>query len=167
MIIRPTSSRSGLIRPRRLMLVAGAMFLSACSNSFDDHPPVYPVKGKVVVQGKPMKGGTVLFEYVGESSDALKGPPGQPFRVTGKISDEGTFNLVAYPGSEGMPAGNYKVGISTAKGRSESNLFDRKLVVEKKVRSAVSSNQYADPKTSGLTAQVSKDEPNEPVFDLK
>jgi hypothetical protein len=167
MIIRPISLNSGLILPRTMLLFAGMMLLPACSSPFDDHPAVYPVKGKVVFQGKPMKGGTILFEYVGEDSDALKGPPGQPFRVTGKINDGGTFNLHAYPGSEGVPAGNYKVGISTAKGRSESNLFDRKLVVEKKSRTAVSSNQYADPQTSGLTAQVSKDKPNEPVFDLK
>lgn len=104
---------------------------------------------------------------MGADSDALKGPPGQPFRVTGKITSEGRFNLVAYPGSEGVPAGNYKVGISTLQGRSESNLFGRKLEIEKKTRFAASRNQYADPKTSGLTTQVSKDGPNEPVFDLK
>ena len=167
MMIIPSVSRSQQIVWRISLLLAGMIFVSACSNGFDDHPPVYPVKGKVVVNGKPMKGGTIIFEYVGEGSDALKGPPGQPFRVTGKINSEGTFNLVAYPGSEGMPAGNYKVGILTSQGRSESNLLDRKLVVEKKARSAVASNKYADPKTSGLTAQVSEDEPNEPVFDLK
>ena len=167
MIIRRTSLQSGQVLWGRLLLLAGVMLLPACSNSFEAHPPVYPVKGKVVLNGKPMKGGTIIFEYDGEGSDALKGPPGQPFRVTGKINSEGTFNLVAYTGSEGMPAGNYKVGISAVQGRSESNLFDRKLVIEKKGRSGVSSNQYADPKTSGLTAQVSKDTSNEPVFDLK
>ncbi len=167
MIILRTSVRSGQVVRGRLLLLAGTVLLSACSKAFDAHPPVYPVKGKVVLNGKPMKGGTIIFEYVGEGSDALKGPPGQPFRVTGKINTEGTFNLVAYTGSEGMPAGNYKVGILAVQGRSESNLFDRKLVIEKKARSGVSSNQYADPKTSGLTAQVSKDKPNEPVFDLK
>jgi hypothetical protein len=114
-----------------------------------------------------MHGGTIIFEYAGEAAVAPKGPRGEPFRVTAKINNEGTFNLVAFTGSEGMPAGNYKVGILAVRGRSESNLFGRELVIEKKSQSAVSSNQYADPKTSGLTAQVSKDSPNEPVFDLK
>ena len=167
MMIVSMSSRSRQIAWRRSLLLAGTILLSACSNGFDDHPPVYPVKGKVVVGGKPMKGGSIIFEYVGDDSDVLKGPPGQPFRVTGKITNEGTFNLVAYPGSEGVPAGNYKVGISTSQGRSESNLFGRKLEIEKKTRSAASHAEYADPKTSGLTTKVSKDRPNEPVFELK
>jgi hypothetical protein len=167
MMIRRATFVSGQVFTARLLLLAGTLLLSACSSAFDDHPPVYPVKGKVIFKGKPMKGGTILFEYAGEGSDTLKGPPGQPFRVTGKINNEGTFNLVAYPGSEGMPAGNYKVGISIVQGRSESNILNRTLVVEKKGHSAVSTNRYADPKTSDLTAEVSKDRPNEPVFELK
>jgi hypothetical protein len=167
MIIGCASFRSGQAHWGRLLLLAGTVVLSACSDSFDDHPPVYPVKGKVVVNSKPMSGGTIIFEYAGEGGDALKGPPGQPFRVTAKIDHEGTFNLVAYTGSEGMPAGNYKVGILAVLGRSEGNLFGRELNLPKNARSAVSNNQYADPKTSGLTAQVSKDGPNEPAFDLK
>ncbi len=66
-----------------------------------------------------------------------------------------------------MPAGNYKVGISTTQGRSEENLFGRDVVLPKKGKSAVSVSQYANPKTSGLTSQVFEDKPNEPVFDLK
>jgi hypothetical protein len=167
MMIRRASLRSGQVHWEMLLILAGMIVLSACSDSFDDHPPVYPVKGKVVLRGKPTSGGTIIFEYAGEGSDAPKGPPGQPFRVTGKIDNEGTFSLVAYAGSEGMPAGNYKVGILAVQGRSESNLLDRKMILPKKAVSAVSSNHYADPKTSGLTAQVSKDGPNEPLFDLK
>jgi hypothetical protein len=167
MMIRRASLRSGQVHLERLLILAGMILLSACSDSFDDHPPVYPVKGKVVLKGKPMSGGTIIFEYAGEGSDAPKGPPGQPFRVTGKIDNEGTFSLVAYVGSEGLPAGNYKVGILAAQGRTESNLFDRKPNLPKKARSAEASTEYADPKTSGLTAQVSKDGPNEPLFDLK
>ena len=167
MLIHRTLFRSAQVHWGRLLLLAGTVTLSACSNSFDNHPPVYPVKGKVSVNGKPLTGGTIIFEYAGEGSDAPKASPEGPFRVTGKIDNEGTFNLVAYVGSEGVPAGNYKVGISKVRGRSESNLFGRELILQKKASSAVSNNQYADPKTSGLTYQVSKDTPNEPVFDLK
>jgi hypothetical protein len=66
-----------------------------------------------------------------------------------------------------MPAGNYKVGVSATQGRSEGNLFGREVVLPKKGKSAVLVNRHVDPKTSGLTAQVSNDGPNEPVFDLK
>jgi hypothetical protein len=169
MMIERTFFRSAQVHWGRLLLLAGTIPLSACSNSFDDHPPVYPVKGKVTMKGKPMTGGTIIFEYAGDGGDAPKDSSGGPFRVTGKIDNEGAFNLVAYVGSEGVPAGNYKVGISKLRGRSESNLFGRELILQKKekARSLVSDNQYADPKTSGLTAQVSKDAANEPVFDLK
>ncbi len=167
MMIRRTSFRPGYVDWGRLLLLAGTSLLPACGDSFDDHPPVYPVKGKVNFQGKPMSGGTILFEYEGEGgADAPAGPPGKPFRVTGKIDSKGTFNLVAYPGSEGVPAGKYKVGILAAQGRSE-NIFNPKAIMPTKAGAAILSKEYADPKKSGLSAEVSKDKPNEPVFDLK
>ena len=149
-----------------LLLLAGPILLPGCNNSLEDHPPLYPVKGKVILDGKPMTSGTIIFEYSGGGADAPKGVGGGPFRVTSKIKD-GTFNLIGYAGAEGMPAGNYKVGISATHGRSEANLFGREVVLPKKGKSAVLVSQYADPKSSGLTSEVFKDKPNEPVFDLK
>ena len=149
-----------------LLLLAGPILLPACSNSLEDHPPLYPVKGKVILDGKPMTSGTIIFEYSGDGADAPKGVGGGPFRVTSKIKD-GTFNLIGYAGAEGMPAGNYKVGILATQGRSEANLFGREIVLPKKGKSAALVSRYADPKTSGLTSEVFRDKPNEPVFDLK
>jgi hypothetical protein len=165
-MMRKALVQSGRVNWHRLLLLAGTIMLPACSNSFEDHPPLYPVKGKVIFDGKPMTSGTIIFEYSGDGTDAPKGAGGGPFRVTSKILD-GAFNLIGYAGAEGMPAGNYKVGISATQGRSEDNLFGREVVLPKKGKSAVSLRQYADPKTSGLTSQVYKDKPNEPVFDLK
>ncbi len=165
-MIRKALLRSGRVDWLRLSLFAGTILLPACSNSLEDHPPLYPVKGKVILDGKPMTGGTIIFEYSGGGADAPKGTGGGPFRVTSRIKD-GTFNLIGYAGSEGMPEGNYKVGISPTQGRSEDNLFGREVVVPKKGKSTVSVSRYADPKTSGLTSKVSKDGPNEPIFDLK
>jgi hypothetical protein len=149
-----------------LLLLAGTILLPACINSLEDHPPLYPVNGKVILDGKPMTGGTIVFEYSGDEADAPKGAGGGPFRATSKIKD-GTFNLIGYAGAEGMPAGNYKVGISATQGRSEDNLFGREVVLPNKGKSAALVSRYADPKTSGLTSEVYKDKPNEPVFDLK
>ena len=164
---RKASFHSGHAHWPRLLLLAGTILLPACSDSLEDHPPLYPVKGKVIRNGKPMTGGTITFEYVGDGSDAPKGVGGGPFRVTAKIKD-GTFNHIGYAGALGMPAGNYKVGISELQGHSEGGLFGRgEVVLPKKGKSAASVNPYAEPKTSKLSAQVSKDGPNEPVFDLK
>jgi hypothetical protein len=167
MMVRLASIHSGRVVGWSLLLITGMVLLPACRDSFGDHPPVYPVNGKVVVDGKPMNGGTILFECVGAGDGAPKGPEGAPFRVTGKINNEGVFRLVAYPGKEGMPAGEYKVGIVPLKGRSDGNLLDRKPSPAKKGKAATAPMQYADPKTSGLTAQVLKDGPNEPLFELK
>jgi hypothetical protein len=166
MMIRRASLQAGSLRWRHFLLFAGTILLPACSNSFEDHPPLYPVKGKVIRDGKPMAGGTIIFESAGDGPDAPKGIAGGPFRVTAKIN-KGAFNMIGYAGAEGMPAGNYKVGISALQGRSESGLFGRELLLPKKGKSAGSAEKYADPKTSGLTAKVSEDGPNEPVFDLQ
>ena len=165
-MIRRTSLQAGSLRWRHFLLLAGTILLPACSNSFEDHPPLYPVKGTVIREGQPMAGGTIIFESAGDGPDAPKGVAGGPFRVTAKIN-KGAFNMIGYAGAEGMPAGNYKVGISGSQGRSESSLFGREVVVQKKGKTGVSVERYADPKSSKLTAEVTKDGPNEPVFDLK
>jgi hypothetical protein len=165
-MIRMALLQSSRVDWRWLLLLVGTIVLPACSDSLEDHPPLYPVKGKVILGGKPMTSGTIIFEYAGDGADAPKGVGGGPFRVTSKIKD-GAFNLIGYAGAEGMPAGNYKVGIRATAGRSEDNLFGREVVLPKKGKGAVSVSQYADPKSSGLTSQVLEDQPNEPVFDLK
>jgi hypothetical protein len=166
MMRRKASLQFGPMRWRLLLVLAGTILLPACGHSLEEHQPLYSVKGKVIRDGKPMAGGTIIFEYAGDSLDAPKGIAGGPFRVTAKIND-GAFNMIGYAGAPGMPAGNYKVGVSGLQGRSEGSLFGRELVLPKKGKSVGSTDKYADPKTSGLTARVSKDEPNEPVFDLR
>ncbi len=157
----------GRVRSPWFLLLSGMICLPACSESLEDHPPLYPVKGKVIRAGQPMAGGTIVFEYAGgDGPDAPKGVSGGPFRATAKIKD-GSFNLIGYAGAPGMPAGNYKVGISALKGHSENGLFDKERALPKKAKTAAPVDQYADPKTSGLTAEVFKDKPNEPVFELK
>jgi hypothetical protein len=45
--------------------------------------------------------------------------------------------------------------------------MDAKPVPQKKASATAVTVQYADPKTSGLTAKVDSEKPNEPIFDLK
>ena len=156
-------------KPRRvaiLSLLAMAAF-AACDQGFNDHPPVYPVKGKVLYQGRPISGGVVVYEL--ETGDPSASSPAQgngPFRATGRIEPDGGFRLVAFAGAEGVPEGNYKVGISSMPARSEANILDS-AGSAKKGNPDVLRGRYADPKSSGLRAQVAKDQPNEPTFNLK
>ncbi len=150
----------------RLLLVAVAILLPACSESLESHPPLFPVKGKVNRDGKPMPGGTIIFEYAGDGPDAPKGVAGGPFRATAKNHD-GAFNLNGYAGAAGMPAGSYKVGVLATQGRSESHLFSKEIVLPQKRKSAIPADRYADPKTSGLQATVKEQDNDLPPIELK
>jgi hypothetical protein len=150
-----------------LSLLAGMLLLPACSDSLEKHPPVYPVNGQVLVNGKPLVAGVVVFESESPVESAPGGQKAQPLRATGKIENDGKFTMRAYPGEDGLPEGKYKVSVTARAGRSESNLFNKAELTIVKGKSDVVKGKYADLKTSGLHAQVYADKPNEPVFELK
>jgi hypothetical protein len=149
-------------------LCFGAVVFLGCSSSDGDHPPVYSVKGKVLFKGAPVSSGVVLFELEGGDQTPSNGaqPGGGPLRASGQIAPDGSFHLIAYQGADGVPAGNYKVGISSVPPRTEGNILEASASA-KKGNPDVLHGKYADPKTSGLKAEVFKDKANEPTFDLK
>jgi hypothetical protein len=133
-----------------------------------DHPLVYPVKGKVTFKGNPITPGSVIYELEGgaEAKGTSSEPRVGPLRVSGQIQADGTFQLWAFAGVEGMPEGRYKVGITSRPGRSEAGIFDAASKI-KKGNPDVLRGRYSNPKTSGLTDKVVNDRPNEPSFDLQ
>ena len=149
MMIRKASLRSGRVGWLRLSLLAGTILLPACSNSLEDHPPLYPVKGKVILNGKPMTGGTIIFEYAGDGADAPKGPGGGPFRATAKIND-GTLTS-RLRGLRGHARGKLQGRHLDDAGTKRKWSFRPGNRAPKKGKSAVSVSRYADPKTSRLT----------------
>jgi hypothetical protein len=154
-------------RVARLLLFAGTAVLIACTQTQEGQPPVYPVKGIVLYQGKPITGGTVVFERDGgEPADPTSPQASGPLRATGRIEADGSFGLRAFPGAEGVPEGQYKVGISSVPPRSEGNLLDA-AASAKRGNPDVLRGRYSDPRTSGLRARVVKDQDNRPRFDLK
>jgi hypothetical protein len=154
-------------RTGRVILIAGTAALLACSQAPESLPPVYPIKGRVLYKGKPITGGTVVFERVGSDPPESKSTQGSgPLRATGRIAADGSFGLRAFPGTEGVPEGQYKVGVSSIPPRSEGNLLDAAASAQKG-NPDVLRGRYADPRTSGLRARVVKDQANEPTFDLK
>jgi hypothetical protein len=152
----------------RLALSFGALLLMfGCGLTVPDHPPVYSVKGKVLYKGKPVSSGVVLFELEGsDPTSSTSAIAGGPLSATGRIEPDGSFQLIAYQGTEEVPAGQYKVGVSSVPARTESNIFDSAASV-KKGNPDVLRGRYSDPKTSGLRTEVLKDQTNEPTFDLK
>jgi hypothetical protein len=151
----------------RLAAAIAAVAWLSCAPG--DHPPVYPVKGKVTYKGKPITEGSVIYELEGggdAKGSSAAGPWAGPFRVSGRIEADGTFQLWAFPGVEGMPEGHYKVGISSRRGRTESAILEAGPNV-KKGNQDVLRGRYSDPKTSGLRDEVVRDRPNEPSFELQ
>jgi hypothetical protein len=66
--------------------------------------PTYPVKGKVVYQGKPLANATVTLN----PEDPAKVKDRHPTGITG---EDGTFRISTYLYADGAPAGNYKVTV--------------------------------------------------------
>jgi hypothetical protein len=165
---RPRFFNPRRARGARLALLLGAtLCLFGCGLSVPDHPPVYSVKGKVLYKGKPVSSGVVLFELEGgDPISSTSNKAGGPLRATGRIEPDGSFQLIAFQGTEGVPEGHYKVGISSVPARTESNILDS-AASAKKGNPDVLRGRYSDPKTSGLRTQVLKDQVNEPTFELE
>lgn len=89
--------RAGLgIAWAALVLLAGG-----CSRG----PKLVPVKGKVMLGGKPLTSG--LVNYIPEKETPGKGFP------FGKIESDGSYELTT-DGKSGAPLGTYKVTVSSA-----------------------------------------------------
>jgi hypothetical protein len=86
-----------------------ALCHSACSSSSrvdENRKPVHPVKGKVLVQGKPAARAFVLFVPVKEPAEA---PDPRP---RADAADDGSFELSTYGEKDGAPAGEYIVTVT-------------------------------------------------------
>lgn len=109
--------------------------------------PVHPVRGQVLVDGKPAVGAFVLFIPAQE-------PVGTPDpRPRATVNEDGSFTLSTYGTDDGAPAGEYLVTVTwSPEGRDDEDKLQ---------------GRYQNPARSGLKATV-KDGPNEiPAFKLK
>ena len=70
---------------------------------------LYPVKGKVIYKGKPVKNCTISLMPIPDPKSKSK-PLDKAF--TGKLTETGEFQISAPGGKAGAPAGKFKVVIS-------------------------------------------------------
>ena len=101
------------------------------------------VRGKVLFNGQPAEGATVVFHPAGSSEPGTLKP-------SGTVGADGTFTLTTFPHGDGAPAGEYAVAVTwlppDARGMDNPK---NKLPA-----------RYADPAQSGLKATVAAG-PNE------
>jgi hypothetical protein len=69
-----------------------------------DYKPVVPVRGKVLVSGKPAAGAVVCFHPIAD-------PGPRALRSHGRVGDDGVFSLTTYATTDGAPQGEYVVTV--------------------------------------------------------
>lgn len=126
-----------------------------------DGSKVYPVKGKVTFDGKPMKGGgSVAFMPLGGQTGKTAG---------GEITEDGNYELMTHKPGDGSMDGEFRVVIIQVTEHEPETVADGEKAVRKKGRSLPAEDRiptvYGDPYKSPLRATVVKG-PNELNFDL-
>lgn len=111
---------------------------------------VYPVRGRVFFEGCPTPNAQVAF-YLEDKDKKRLSRTGDAL-----VDADGSFRLTTYTPNDGTLAGKYKVSVVWRQPLSDgSGGYGPNLLPER----------YGDPKTSGLTANVTTGE-NEFTFDL-
>ena len=138
-------------------------------------PPTYESSGQVLHNGEPIKGAVVTFVSTFEN-------PHRTYSSTGVTNSEGRFLLNAFRGQIGAPAGPQKISIlymiptgkmlydpyfesepAELEEGEESPFFYPEDPGVPEMTSGIPV-RYSDPETSGLTATITPDGPNQFVL---
>jgi hypothetical protein len=112
-------------------------------------PKLFPVSGKVYVDGKPIDSGSVSFRPDAEKGNAYG------FEPIGEISADGTYRLMTVKGV-GAPAGWYKVVVR----------YDKPYKSMYEVAVSLLPPKYGSAETTPLAVEVTK-QPPDGAYDLK
>jgi hypothetical protein len=146
-------------------ILAAAALGATCSCSRVDHPPTAPVRGRVLMGGRPLAGVTVMF--LGDSA---------PRPSVGATDADGRFTLTTYDRGDGAVLGHNVVTIAplvapppeTAGRVPDPEAYFR--VLKRSGKEPATNDRvparYADMRKSGLEVVV-KPGRNEPTIELK
>lgn len=146
-----TCSDTVAVGPRRgLMVLVAAM---ACLCGCFRPPLTVPVKGVVLLDGKPLGGGVVRFQpAVGQAA-------------SGEIAADGTFTLSRHHANDGVPPGTYRVAVIAYDPRAEVEAEENLLVPVKYTRFGSSGIEFTvfpgtlDPVVVQLSSDVAAQPP--------
>jgi hypothetical protein len=124
--------------------------LVGCGQSAPPRVPVFPVQGKVEVNGKPAAGALVVLHPKGESN----APPARA-----EVSADGSFSTSTYAPGDGAAEGDYVVTVEWFKPvlKNDNYVVGPNLVPE----------QYSMPQTSQIEVHVAAQTNQLPPIALK
>ena len=132
-----------------IVVVAGVMLvLPACGKG---RKTCYPVRGRILVDGKPAPDAIVMFHPAFEDPDRVM--------PIGQADAEGNFAISSYVNGDGAPVGEY---IVTFEWRERSGLLKNNFEGPDRLK-----GRYFDPKKSALRITVEKRRQELPPFELK
>jgi hypothetical protein len=117
--------------------------------------PVFPVKGKLMMDSKPMAGATIIFYPT-----HLFPPGASTQRPRATVDTDGNFRVSTYTNDDGAPAGDYKATVSWKGDQEGVPSEDRAELPEK----APQSVQYV--RSSKLRIKVTEGDNMLPTWDL-
>jgi len=125
-----------------------------------NRPETVLTSGTVMYQGKPVAGATVTF--VAESP-ASQSTPARG--AVGRTDESGQFKLTTFDPGDGVIPGNYRVTVAKMDATAVAENPDPTLPPPPPPKSVLP-EKFADPNTSGLTAEVKQGGENKFSFDL-
>jgi hypothetical protein len=143
--------RTMLWRAVGLLSLASLIAGCGCGSS---GPPLYPVRGKVLLNGEPAAGTLVVFHP--KSEQEFK------HRPSGRVADDGSYVISTFGEGDGAPPGAYTVTLSTSASRTERVGAKKGGLIENRLP-----KKYGDPKTSPLTATVTAGPTEIPPFEVQ
>jgi hypothetical protein len=154
--------------------LSGLLFLAGCSGgSSEGRVEVYPVTGKITLNGAPVANAIVSFSPTGEQPAA-----------TGRTDGKGVYSLTTYDAGDGAAAGEYEVLVvkesvspaaSAAPGGHDPNARVSTPSVQHSARGGRAAagsgsalpDKYSRRGQSGLEAKVTANGKNTFDYDLK
>jgi hypothetical protein len=131
-----------------IVVLSLVVFCPACSSG---RKPVNPVRGQILVDGKPVAQAQVLFH----PAEGVKDDP----LPTGHTDDQGYFDLTSYKNGDGAPEGSYAVTVTWFRvfGGGREEIVSRNVLPRR----------YAAPQSSQLRATVAKGKNDLDPFQLR
>lgn len=145
-----------MMRLAHFVLAFGFLTLGmGCGSDSGEQLDLAPVSGTVTQGGAPLPNALVTFHI----------DSGRP--ATGRTDESGKFTLMTKEPGDGAMVGSHKVTVMADTSVSEEVTSEDAYAVPDADAEGAIPVKYANPNTSGLTAEVTADGENNFTFDLE